>query len=669
MSDPRPTVRDVRTLVTGGTGFLGKQLLPLLVSRHGGDDVAVLVRASSVGKLDDLRARLGAPGLRAVVGDVGAPACGVVEQDMAWLAGAQVFHLAAVYDMAAGETETALANVDGTQHVLDLCAALGSPRLQHVSSIAVAGRWQGPFDETMFDEGQPLDHPYYRTKFDAEALVRADGRTPFRVYRPGIVIGSSLTGEADRTDGPYYAFPLIQKVRDALPSWVPLVVPEGGDMPLVPVDFVAAALDHIGALEGRDGETFHLTDPDPLSLGDTMAAFCKAAHAPEVAIRIDSRVAAMVPKGATTAIGALPAVQQVWTQVLESLGVPPAAMAYATTSATFPCPVAQAALAGSGIAVAPLRSYAWRVWDYWERHLDPHLVTEANLRRQLAGKVVLITGASSGIGRAIASALAGAGATIVGVARSEGPLAELKAEVEALGGTAAVYPTDLSDPEACRALVRTVEAEHGSVDLLINNAGRSIRRAVTRSTDRFHDFERTMQLNYFGPVALVLEALPGMQARGAGHIVNISSIGVQTHPPRFAAYVASKAALDAFSTCLAPEVAADGIAVTAVQMPLVRTPMIAPTGLYKSFPTISPEEAAEMVLGALLTRQPEVSTRLGKLGQLTDAVAPGLHRTVMSAVYHVLPHSAERNEDGTKAKAEVGPEAYALGMLMRGIHL
>jgi NAD(P)-dependent dehydrogenase (short-subunit alcohol dehydrogenase family) len=219
-------------------------------------------------------------------------------------------------------------------------------------------------------------------------------------------------------------------------------------------------------------------------------------------------------------------------------------------------------------------------------------------------------------------------------------------------------------------MVRRVLADHGRIDVLVNNAGRSIRRAVLQSLDRFHDFERTMQLNYFGAIACILEVVPQMRERGRGHIINISSIGAQTFPPRFAAYVASKAALDAFSRCLAPEVAADGVAITEIHMPLVRTPMIAPTSIYKSFPTISPDEAADMVVQSMISRPPEVSTRLGKAGQVTNAISPGLSQLLMSAAYAVLPDSApKRDTDGKAEPATVSPEAWALGRLMRGIHL
>ncbi len=658
--------------VTGATGFIGRQLMPLLLAREG--EINVLVRPGSRHRFAALRERLDPQGerLRSVIGDIAEPGLAISEEDRARLRGATVFHLAAVYDLTASEADTARANIDGTHHTVEFANAIGASRLHHVSSIAVAGRYKGVFTEEMFAEGQELDHPYFSTKYEAERIVRDEATIPWRVYRPGMVIGSSETGEADRIDGPYYAFKLIQTLRSEFPQWAPFVGPEGGPLNLVPVDFVARAMDHIAHLDGPDNRAFHLVDPAPLSLGDTLNTFCRAAHAPEFALRFDRRMTKMIPGDTLKVVGDLPAIKRVRQQVLDRLGIPETALEYMDYPATFDATAAQEALAGSGIRVPRLHDYAWKVWDYWERHLDPDLPTAHNVRRVAGDKVIVITGASSGIGRAVASALAGAGATIVGVARGVDKLEEMKAEVEALGGTVQLRPTDLSDPAACKEMLDGVVEEHGRVDVLINNAGRSIRRSVMDSLDRFHDFERTMQLNYFGAIALIMAALPSMKQHGGGHIINITSIGGQTYPPRFAAYVASKAALDAYSRCLAPEVAADGIDITTVHMPLVRTPMIAPTGIYKNFPTISPEEAAEMVVQAMITRPHEVSTRLGKFGELTHSIAPGLHNLIMSAAYHMLPDSGSRSKDRngeTKEEAPVTAEAYALGMLMRGIHL
>jgi short-subunit dehydrogenase len=343
-----------------------------------------------------------------------------------------------------------------------------------------------------------------------------------------------------------------------------------------------------------------------------------------------------------------------------------------SSRARFPCDNALKALEGTGIQCPPLHSYAWRVWDYWERRLDPEALTERNLRTVLQDRVVVVTGASSGIGRATAALLARHGAELVLVSRTKEKLEELKQEIESAGGRAHVYATDLSDLDACEKMIRAVIADRGRVDLLVNNAGRSIRRSVEASYDRFHDYQRTMQLNYFGAVKLMLAVLPGMRERKRGHIINISSIGTQAYPPRFSAYVASKSALAAFSRCIGPEVVDDGVAITNIHMPLVRTPMIAPTGIYKNFPTSSPDEAAEMVASAILTRAPEVSTRLGKLGETVNTIAPGLLQFVMTGAYHVFPETAGKDgADGHRPKPaddEISVEAAAMAYLMKGIH-
>src|SRR5205814_1129455 len=191
----------------------------------------------------------------ALLGDITKPGLGVPKEQLKELRGAELFHLAAVYDMEAPAEANERANVAGTRNVVAFANAIKAARLHHVSSIAVAGdHWSGEFNEDMFDQGQAVEEPYYRTKFEAEKIVRTECKVPFRIYRPGIVIGSSLTGEADKIDGPYYAFKVVQLLRDALPSWWPLLGLEGGRPHLVPVDYVAAALDDIAARRGLAGK-------------------------------------------------------------------------------------------------------------------------------------------------------------------------------------------------------------------------------------------------------------------------------------------------------------------------------------------------------------------------------------------------------------------------------
>lgn len=265
---------------------------------------------------------------------------------------------------------------------------------------------------------------------------------------------------------------------------------------------------------------------------------------------------------------------------------------------------------------------------------------EKQFRDRIHGKIVLITGASSGIGLTTAHRLADAGAHVLLVSRTKETLDEVKAEIEAKGGKASVFPCDLNDMEAIDAVSKEILASVEHIDILINNAGRSIRRAVHESLDRFHDFERTMQLNYFGAVRLVLNLLPHMMDRKGGQIINISSIGVLANATRFSAYVASKAALDAFSRCLSAEAHAHKIAITSIYMPLVRTPMIAPTKIYKYVPTLSPEQAADLIAYAIVKRPKKIATNLGRLASITYAIAPDINNMFMSIGYNLFPSSS-----------------------------
>jgi NAD(P)-dependent dehydrogenase (short-subunit alcohol dehydrogenase family) len=243
------------------------------------------------------------------------------------------------------------------------------------------------------------------------------------------------------------------------------------------------------------------------------------------------------------------------------------------------------------------------------RVLNPggHPSTKA-LRDAVDGKVVLVTGASYGIGEATARKLAAAGATVLLVARSGDRLEELKQQISKAGGRAYAYTTDVSDPESVDALAAEVLERHDHIDVLVNNAGKSIRRSIDLSYDRFHDFERTILVNYLGPVKLVLALLPSMRVRAQGHIVNVSTSGVRMPPaPRWSAYVASKSAFDVFIRTVALEVARDGITVSSVYMPLVHTRMSAPTPAFRYVPGLSAEEAADLVCKAIVERPKVIS--------------------------------------------------------------
>jgi len=665
----------VNHFVTGASGFIGKRLVRKLLERKG-TTVYFLIRAESRRKVTKLQEYWGPDAAKrtvAISGDVTKPLLGVSATDRSRLAAAKIkhfFHLAAVYDMEASAEENDRVNVDGTRHAVALANEIKASQFDHMSSIAVAGNYEGVFREDMFEEAREyLDHPYMRTKYESEAIVRGECAMPWRVYRPGVVLGDSRTGEIDKIDGPYYFFKLIQRLRSALPPWMPAIGIEGGRMNMVPVDFVVDATDHIAHAKGLDGRAFHLTDPAPMRIGDALNVFARAAHAPQMALRVNAALFGFIPQNVVKGIMMLAPVRRIKNAVMKDLGIPEDVLGFINYPVRFDCRDALKALEGTNIAVPELESYAWRLWDYWERHLDPDLFIDRTLKGQVAGKVILVTGGTSGIGQATALKIAKAGTAkaVIVCGRDPEKIDETLALARKEGVSLLAYQADVTDEASCAAFVQTLTEVHGGVDILVNNAGRSIRRAIENSYDRFHDFERTMQVNYFGALRITLALLPGMSERRGGHVINISSIGVLTNAPRFSAYVASKAALDAFTRCAASEYADRSVHFTTINMPLVKTPMIAPTKIYNNVPTLEPEEAADMICRAIVYKPVRIATRLGVLGQVLHAFAPRVAQIIMNTSFRMFGDS----EAAKGKKNEVtgpSPDQLALSNLMRGIH-
>jgi NAD(P)-dependent dehydrogenase (short-subunit alcohol dehydrogenase family) len=657
--------------VTGATGFIGRHLVEQLLKRDG--DIYVLVREGSLDKLQERVDEWGPEAkerVKPVTGDLAETRLGVGDDEVARLKEAGIdhfFHLAAIYDMTASDEASEESNVKGTRNAVALANALEAGVLHHTSSIAAAGEYKGLFREDMFDEGQKLPSSYHRTKFESEKIARNETTVPWRVYRPAIVVGNSQTGEMDKIDGPYYFFKAIQRLRHYLPEWVPLVGPEFGYTNVVPVDYVARAMDFIAHQPDLDGQAFHLTNPRSQRAGEVMNQFAKAANAPQLALRVDKRLTDALPKGTVSMLMKLPPLKEVQATILADLGIPQEVVEHIALRPQFDTRDTERALKSSGISVPALEEYAHKLWDYWERNLDPDLFRDRSFEGAVNGKTVVITGASSGIGRSAALKIAKAGGIPLLVSRGVEKLEELRAEIEEHGGTAYVYPTDLSDMDAIEESARKMLDEHAAIDMLVNNAGRSIRRSVELSHDRFHDFERTMQLNYFGAIKMTMALMPHMKERRSGHVVNVSSIGAQTNPPRFSAYVASKAALDAWTRVVSSETIGDNISFTTIHMPLVRTPMIAPTKMYDAFPTITPEEAADLVCEAIRSKPKTINTRLGTFGEVAYALAPKAVDQVLHAAYKIFPDSAAA-KGKTDEKEKASMEQIAMANLMKGVH-
>jgi NAD(P)-dependent dehydrogenase (short-subunit alcohol dehydrogenase family) len=657
--------------VTGATGFIGKRLVRKILERKG-TVVHFLVRDRSAKRSAELLDYWGVDETRAVGvrGDLTLPGLGITAAERKKLEGKikHFFHLAAVYDLKADEESQRIANIEGTKNTVLFANEIGAGCFHLTSSIASAGLYEGVFREDMFEEAEGLDHPYFSTKHESEKLVRQDCQVPWRIYRPGIVVGDSRTGEMDKIDGPYYFFKLIQRLRQLLPPWMPTIGLEGGRINLVPVDFVVDAMDHIAHKKGLDGKCFHLVDPSPKRVGEVLNTFAKAGHAPTMSLYVNAALFGFIPKSIKKGLMALTPVRRIQKAIMKDLGLPEDILTFVNYPTRFDCREATAALKGSGIEVPALETYAWRLWDFWERHLDPDLLIDRTLKGTVKGKVVLITGGSSGIGLATAHRVAAAGATTIIIARDPEKLAAAKKAIEEKGYSVITYSADVSDASQCEELVRKLEDVHGGVDILVNNAGRSIRRAIENSFDRYHDFERTMSVNYYGALRLTLGLLPMMIQKRRGHVINISSIGVLTNAPRFSAYVASKAAMDAWTRCASSEFADMGIQFTTINMPLVKTPMIAPTKIYNQVPTLTPDEAADIVVEGIVYKPVRIATRLGVFGEVLHALLPRVAQIIMNTTFRMFPDStaAQGKKDETTPAAT--PDMIAVSNLMRGIH-
>ncbi len=670
--------------VTGATGFIGRFLVQELMDNREGE-IFALCREGSRDRLERLAEEWTASGgdgdrITPVIGDLGEPDLGI---DPAWIAAhtgeiEHFFHLAAIYDMTASDEMNETMNVGGTRNAIGLAAKVKAGHFHQVSSVAASGDFRGVFDESMFDEGQRLPSPYHRTKFESEKIVREESEVPWRVYRPAIVVGHSETGAMDKIDGPYYFFPVLKRMRDSLPGWVPLVGVDLGDTNVVPVDYVAKAMDHIAHQPDLDGQAFHLVNPEPLNTVGLINSFAGAAKAPQFAVPIDRSVTSRLPTQLLPSvvrpanlIGAalrMPPVHIALNQTIGRLGIPPEVLEHVSFSSVYASRATEKALRGSGISVPDLDSYASTLWSFWEEMLDDTIKSDSATVKALSGKTVVITGASSGIGLVTAVQVAKAGAVPILVARGQEKLEATKRLIESQGGTAYSYPCDLSDLHAIDALTKQLSEDFDHIDFVVNNAGRSIRRSLKLSEDRFHDFERTMQLNYFGAIRLVLGLLPKMRENKSGHVVNISSIGVLTNPPRFSAYVASKAALDAWSNVVSSELIGDGISFTSIHMPLVRTPMIAPTKMYDRFPAISPAQAAGKVIRALVEKPHEINTKTGNLGALAHTLAPKVAFRILHVAYQVFPDSTAARGDNAGDKVEKVSLQKALARAFQGVH-
>jgi thioester reductase-like protein/NADP-dependent 3-hydroxy acid dehydrogenase YdfG len=618
-------------VVTGGTGFIGRRIVSRLLDSRPDAEVWVVVRRPSLGRFERLAGEWGERA-KPLVGDLAEPDMGLTDEAVAELGNVEhVVHCAAIYDLTVPEPDQRIANVEGTRAVIEFARRLDAT-LHHVSSIAVAGEFRGEYTEDDFDVGQQLPTPYHQTKFEAELLVREATGLRHRIYRPAVVVGDSRTGEMDKIDGPYYFFGVLAKLA-VLPRFTPIMLPDTGRTNIVPVDYVVDALVALMHADGRDGQTFHLTAPKTIGLRGIYRGIADAAGLPPLRGSLPRSVAAPVTKVRGRA--------KVWRNMAATqLGIPAEVLDVVDLAPTFISDNTRNALHGTGIEIPEFADYAPKLWRYWAEHLDPDRARRDDPAGALMGRHVIITGASSGIGRAAAIAVAERGATVFALARNGEALDDLVAEIRANGGQAHAFTCDVTDSASVEHTVKDILGRFGHVDYLVNNAGRSIRRSVVNATDRFHDYERVMAVNYFGAVRMVLALLPHWRDRRFGHVVNVSSAGVQARSPKYSSYLPTKAALDAFSEVVGSETLSDHITFTNIHMPLVATPMIAPSRRLNPVPPISAEHAAAMVVRGLVDKPARIDTPVGTLAEAGNYFTPKLSRRILHQLYLGYPDSA-----------------------------
>jgi thioester reductase-like protein len=615
----------VAYFMTGATGFIGRHLLENLLRRK--ETVYCLVRRQSEDRLQEIALRLQRLKGRvvAVRGDLLKPRLGVAPKQIEELKGTidHFFHLAALYDLSADSDALARANVDGTRHAMELATALEAGCLHHVSTVAVAGHYEGTFTESMLEQAERLNDPYASTKHDAEVLVRSEYSRPFRIYRPSLVVGHSQTGEIDKIDGLYLMFRMIQRLRDSVPDWLPRIGIETGSANIVPVDYVANAIDHIAHTKDLDGKTFHIVDPQPRKTSEVVDEFCRVAHVPTFSTYLKLPSMPQPIAKLLDVSEQLPAVRRASDALLAELRIPRRLLGYLGHSTEYAADETLKALANSGIEPPPLESYAPKLWDFWERNLANMPARVTRLARAVEGKRVLITNAGGTVERNVALRLAASGAELILVDRQPTALEGLKSQIMRAGGSASGYRADLGSSSDRSAAIARILDLHGGADVLILGAA----DAAPLPPDSLDELspqacESAVNQHYLGVLGWILDLLPGMRERESGQIVLLTSMPIdgRSEPARLAA----AAALDAFATAIAPDLSVAGIAVTSVHLPPLKLdapaddakPARAPLG------SVDLARAADVICDALVTRPRRANTWLGTASELTRAAAP-----------------------------------------------
>lgn len=645
-----------RILVTGASGFLGEHLVSELC-KETDVQISLLLRntksPSILKKVTHWNDRCDFSSVSLISYDLLVDDL-QLSPDISFKDYDHVFHLAAVYDLASTVSEMNEANVLGTNRLLRRLEVDEFAGVFHfVSSIAVAGDFKGKFDETMFDEGQRHQHPYHRSKFESEKLVRQfkeEKGVDVRIYRPSSIVGHSETGYINKLDGPYYGFMLISLLKRWIPAKVPLVLPKTKiSLDIVPVDYVAKAIACIGMLPASEIPSgqycFHLSDPKTPSISEVFTQVLAEADGPGIGFLMPiDPITKLLSSGQFKMLEKIQAIKLMKRELFKALDIPETVLEALMPGLKFQADNTLKLLARYDIAAPAFKDYVATLWHFYQQNLDPQKHRLEMAKKKLRHKKILITGGSSGIGFESAKLVYSLGAEVILVARDSEKLKQCAIDISAQdteGGRIHFYACDLSDLSACDELVQYIEENFTSVDIVFSNAGRSIRRSLSKSVGRFHDLQRTMQLNYFGAARVILGLIPSMRNQGGGHVIHSSSMGTLSATPRFGPYMASKAALDTLMDSMAAEFSHSEICFSSIKFPLVKTPMVAPTQEFKESKLTTPEQAAQMFLDVVLDKNRVKAPGTAKLLSWVSLISPNFMTQLYNYGYKAWPDEPE----------------------------
>jgi thioester reductase-like protein/NADP-dependent 3-hydroxy acid dehydrogenase YdfG len=669
--------------VTGGTGQIGRFLIPRLLERGG--TVYLLVSATALGEFARLRIAWGASDaqLVPVVGDLTRMRLGVSQQMQGKLKHKldHFFHLATRFDIGADGEAQAKSNVDVVRRALGLAESLHAGCFHLLSSTAAAGRYSGTFSEQMFGEAQKLENPYYANYHYAERLVRNVTRIPWRIYRPGIIVGNSDDGRVTEANGLYYFFEALRSLGEALPPWERGVIADGGHLNLVPADYVGEALDHLAHLKKRNGECFMLTHPLGTSAGQVMQLLVRLAGGPGLAVvpqRLPYWLVALRP--GAPGYGLIE-------RFLAPFSVPVEALALVTSPTRFDGSTTQVLLEQGDIHCPDFEDYAEELWRYWQDKVsDPakrgallaRVVDGVRgrrnptaLSRAVKGRIVVVAGATGKLGRECALQLGEAGAVVIIVGSGKRRLQTLVERFVRIGvSPPPVYTGDVTDPVACASVVQRVLRDYGHVDVLLNcdkQAGSGTDRARASGTEGESQLAASHLVSGFSP---------SMVARRQGHIVNVVAGGVldsaALHDPSallsLVSTAASIAAKDVFSALLSAQLASCGVRYSHVALPALRQPADSSRRWVDDLLSITPDAAAQRVLKTLADQPTGMFRALGLTGSVVQGLAPELSAYWLrqapggqtAAPLALEVPSSAGGEPSVGVDADVTPEAVPL---------